>query len=48
MNTSIWLWVALALAVGLDLLISAAKSAFTHVRLPYLISLREKEPRTGR
>ena len=28
----------------LDLLISTAKSAFSHVRLPYLISLREKEP----
>ncbi len=27
-----------------DLLISTAKSAFSHVRLPYLISLREKEP----
>ncbi len=32
------------MAFALDLLISAAKSAFSHVRLPYLISLREKEP----
>jgi len=38
------LWAALGAAFALDLLISAAKSAFSHVRLPYLISLREKEP----
>lgn len=37
-------WAALGLALALDLLISSAKAAFTHVRLPYLISLREKEP----
>jgi len=44
MNTEAWLWAAFAMVMGLDLLTSAAKSAFTHVRLPYLISLREKDP----
>jgi CBS domain containing-hemolysin-like protein len=38
------LWVVFGAAFVLDLLISTAKSAFSHVRLPYLISLREKEP----
>ncbi|MFZ3070784.1 MAG: hemolysin family protein [Anaerolineaceae bacterium] len=38
-----WLWVALAGAVILDLINSATKAAFTHVRLPYLFSLREKD-----
>ncbi len=44
MGSNTLLWAALGAAIALDLLISAAKSAFTHVRLPYLISLREKEP----
>ena len=44
MGSNTLLWAALAAAFALDLLISAAKSTFSHVRLPYLISLREKEP----
>ena len=32
------------MAIALDLVLSAVKAAFSHVRLPYLISLREKEP----
>ncbi|MGV7976538.1 MAG: hemolysin family protein [Anaerolineaceae bacterium] len=44
MGSNTLLWAALGAAFALDLLISAAKSAFSHVRLPYLISLREKEP----
>jgi len=35
----IGLWIALAVAVFLCLLTSAAKSAFTHARLPYLIGM---------
>lgn len=38
-----WLWVILAAATLLDLVTSAAKSAFTHVRLPYLLAQRENE-----
>lgn len=38
------IWGVLGAALALDLLISSAKSAFSHVQLPYLISLREKEP----
>jgi hypothetical protein len=37
-------WAALGVAIALDLVLSAVKAAFSHVRLPYLISLREKEP----
>ncbi len=44
MGSNTLLWAVLGVAFALDLLISAAKSAFSHVRLPYLISLREKEP----
>ena len=44
MGSNTLLWVVFGAAFVLDLLISAAKSAFSHVRLPYLISLREKEP----
>ena len=44
MNLEVWLWIAFAVALGLELLNSAANSAFNHARLPYLISLREKEP----
>ncbi len=39
MNDQIGLWIALAVAVFLCLLASAAKSAFTHARLPYLLGL---------
>ena len=39
MSEEIGLWIALAVAVFLCLLASAAKSAFTHARLPYLIGL---------
>jgi hypothetical protein len=37
-------WLILALAVGIvfDLIASTTKSAFTHVRLPYLINIHEK------
>jgi CBS domain containing-hemolysin-like protein len=38
-SEEIGLWIALAVAVFLCLLASAAKSAFTHARLPYLIGL---------
>lgn len=44
MGSNTLLWVVFGAAFVLDLLISTAKSAFSHVRLPYLISLREKEP----
>lgn len=38
------LWLILALAVGVlfDLIASTTKSAFTHVRLPYLINMHDK------
>ena len=39
MSEEIGLWIALAVAVFLCLLASAAKSAFTHARLPYLLGL---------
>lgn len=39
MSEEIGLWVALAVAVFLCLLASAAKSAFTHARLPYLLGM---------
>ena len=39
MSDEIGLWIALAVAVFLCLLASAAKSAFTHARLPYLLGL---------
>ena len=39
MNDEIGLWIALAVAVFFCLLASAAKSAFTHARLPYLIGM---------
>lgn len=39
MSEQIGLWIALAVAVFFCLLASAAKSAFTHARLPYLIGL---------
>jgi len=38
-SEEIGLWIALAVAVFLCLLASAAKSAFTHARLPYLLGL---------
>jgi putative hemolysin len=38
-SEEIGLWIALAVAVFLCLLASAAKSAFTHARLPYLIGM---------
>ncbi len=44
MGSNTLLWVVFGAAFVFDLLISTAKSAFSHVRLPYLISLREKEP----
>ncbi len=44
MGSNTLLWVVFGAAFVLDLLISTAKSAFSHVRLPYLMSLREKEP----
>ena len=44
MGSNTLLWAVFGAAFVLDLLISTAKSAFSHVRLPYLISLREKEP----
>mgnify|MGYP001765798889 CR=1 FL=1 len=36
-------WVFVGLAVIWDLLASGAKSAFTHVRLPFLLNLRESD-----
>ena len=39
MSDQIGLWIALAVAVFFCLLASAAKSAFTHARLPYLLGL---------
>lgn len=39
MSDEIGLWIALAVAVFLCLLASAAKSAFTHARLPYLLGI---------
>ena len=39
MSDEIGLWIALAVAEFLCLLASAAKSAFTHARLPYLLGL---------
>ena len=39
MSEEIGLWIALAVAVFFCLLASAAKSAFTHARLPYLIGM---------
>ena len=39
MSDEIGLWIALAVAVFFCLLASAAKSAFTHARLPYLIGM---------
>ncbi|MEL7645338.1 MAG: hemolysin family protein [Anaerolineaceae bacterium] len=44
MGSNTLIWAALGAAFALDLVISAAKSAFSYVRLPYLLSLREKEP----
>jgi len=38
-SDEIGLWIALAVAVFLCLLASAAKSAFTHARLPYLLGI---------
>jgi len=38
-NEEIGLWIALGVGVFLSLLASAAKSSFTHARLPYLIGL---------
>lgn len=46
MNVSPWLWVLLGLAIVLDLISSAAKSAFTHVRLSHLLSSRERDQRS--
>jgi len=37
-----WLILALALGIVFDLISSTTKSAFTHVRLPYLINIPEK------
>lgn len=39
MNEEIGLWIALGVGVFFSLLASAAKSSFTHARLPYLIGL---------
>lgn len=44
MGSNTLVWAAFGAAFALNLLISAAKAAFSHVRLHYLISLREKEP----
>lgn len=40
-----WLWTLLAVTLLLDLIASATKSAFTHVSLPYLQSMRDKNER---
>ena len=37
-----WLIAALAVGIVFDLIASTTKSAFTHVRLPYLLNIREK------
>lgn len=42
MTETSWLILALALGIVFDLISSATKSAFTHVRLPYLINIHEK------
>ena len=42
MTELIWLILALTLGIVFDLVSSATKSAFTHVRLPYLINIHEK------
>ncbi len=39
MNEEVGLWIALAVSVFFCLLASAAKSSFTHARLPYLLGL---------
>ncbi len=39
MNEDVGLWIALAVSVFFCLLASAAKSSFTHARLPYLLGL---------
>ena len=38
------LWIFFGIVLVLDLLISSVKSAMTHVRLPYLLNLRERDP----
>ncbi|MGB4595523.1 MAG: hemolysin family protein [Anaerolineaceae bacterium] len=42
MTDLLWLILALTLGIVFDLVSSATKSAFTHVRLPYLINIHEK------
>lgn len=43
MTDESFLWIAFVVSVTIDLLFAAIKAALTHARLPYLLSLREKQ-----